>query len=223
LQKKEIMIQIKIFSFNPFQTNTYVLWDESKEAIIIDPSFSTDEEFQYFNNFIKSEGLNLIAAYNTHCHFDHCFGAYYLKKELQMEYTAHQDGVQFTENAAKQASVYGLNIDHIEAPASFIDEGDIIGFGNSELRILNTPGHADGSLCFVSDKDKFVITGDVLFRESIGRTDLPTGNLDVLLESINEKLFKLDGDFIVYPGHGPQSSIAHEQANNPFLHFGEVY
>ncbi len=217
------MIQIKTLAFNPFQTNTYVLWDETKEAIVIDPSFSTNQEYQYFNDFILSENLNLKSAYNTHCHFDHCFGALFLKQDLQMNYAAHKDGIQFTENAAKQASVYGLNIDHIEAPSTFIDEGDKIRFGNSELRILNTPGHADGSLCFVSDKDKFVITGDVLFRESIGRTDLPTGNLDLLLENIHEKLFTLPGDFVVYPGHGPQSSIAHEQANNPFLHFGEVY
>lgn len=217
------MIQIKIFPFNPFQTNAYLLWDETNEAIIIDPSFSTEEEYIYFTSFIKQENLQLKAAYNTHCHFDHCFGAFFLEKHLKMKYAAHEDGIMFTENAAKQASVYGLQIDHIEAPASFIDEGDMIRFGNSELSILNTPGHADGSLCFVSDKDKFVITGDVLFKESIGRTDLPTGNLDILLASINEKLFKLPGDYIVYPGHGPQSSIAHEQANNPFLHVGEVY
>lgn len=217
------MIDIKIFPFNPFQTNTYILWDETKDAIVIDPSFSTDGEYAQFQQFIKSKGLVLKAAYNTHCHFDHCFGAFFLIQDLQMGYAAHKDGIQFTENAARQASVYGLNIDHIDAPSTFIDEGDIIRFGNSELSILNTPGHADGSLCFVSEKDKFVITGDVLFKESIGRTDLPTGDLDVLLASINEKLFKLPGDYVVYPGHGPQSSIAHEQANNPFLHFGEVF
>ncbi len=217
------MIQLKIYPFNPFQTNTYILWDETKEAIVIDPSFSTEDEYQIFQNFIKKESLNLKAAYNTHCHFDHCFGAFFLKEHLNMGYAAHRDGIIFTENAAKQASVYGLQIGEIAPPSLFIDEGDIIKFGESELRILNTSGHADGSLCFVSDKDKIVITGDVLFRESIGRTDLPTGNLDVLLESIHHKLFKLDGDYIVYPGHGPKSTIAHEKANNPFLHFGEVF
>jgi len=217
------MIQIKALPFNPFQTNTYILWDESLEAIVIDPSFSTEKEYQYFNDILKSKNLKLQAIYNTHCHFDHCFGAAFLKNDLNMSYAAHQDGIQFTKNAALQASVYGLNISHIEEPSTFIDQGDRIRFGSSELSILNTPGHADGSLCFVSQKEKFVITGDVLFRESIGRTDLPTGDLDLLLASIHNKLFKLAGDFIVYPGHGPQSSIAHEQANNPFLHFGEVF
>ncbi|OYT17871.1 MAG: MBL fold hydrolase [Bacteroidetes bacterium 4572_77] len=217
------MIQEKTFAFNPFQTNTYLLWDETKEAIVIDPSFSDNSEYQIFIEFIKSQNLQLKAAYNTHCHFDHCFGAVFLQEHMQMPYAAHKDGILFTQNAAKQASVYGLNIDHIEAPSIFIDEGDTISFGNSVLEILNTPGHADGSLCFVSKSDKFVISGDVLFRESIGRTDLPTGNLDMLLASIHEKLFALPGDYIVYPGHGPQSTIAHEQAHNPFLHFGEVH
>ena len=223
MRKTENMIQIKILTFNPFQTNTYVLWDETKEAIIIDSSFSTEQEYETFKSFVDAESLHIKGVYNTHCHFDHCFGAAFLKKHLKLSYAAHKDGIQFTENAALQASIYGLQIDHIEAPTKFIDEGDLIKFGKSELRILNTPGHADGSLCFVSDEDHFVITGDVLFKESIGRTDLPTGNLDLLLASIHEKLFKLPGDFTVYPGHGPKTVLAQEQSQNPFLHFGEVF
>lgn len=217
------MIQVKIFPFNPFQCNAYVLWDESKEAIVIDPSFSNEPEFQVFDQFLKKQDLKLVGAYNTHCHFDHCFGATSLKKYYNMGYSAHKDGVMFTENAARQAAVYGLQIDKIEAPSNHIEENDTIKFGNSELQILFTPGHAAGSLCFVSEAGKFVITGDVLFRESIGRTDLPTGDLDLLLSSINNKLFKLPGDYVAYPGHGPQTTLAHEEANNPFLHFGEMH
>ncbi|MCK5775020.1 MAG: MBL fold metallo-hydrolase [Bacteroidales bacterium] len=217
------MIQIKIFPFNPFQTNTYVLWDETKEAIVVDPSFSSEEEYKIFKDFLENNELKLSAAYNTHCHFDHCFGAAFLKEGFNMPYAAHKDGIQFTENAKNQAAVYGMRIPEIEAPSVFIDEGAVMEFGKSKLSILNTPGHADGSLCFVSEHDEFVITGDVLFRESIGRTDLPTGDLDVLLKSINEKLFNLPDNFVVYPGHGPQSSIGHEKVNNPFLHFGEVH
>jgi len=217
------MIHIKIFPFNPFQCNCYVLWDDSKEAILVDVSFSSEQEYQVVDRLIKAEGLIIKGAYNTHCHFDHCFGAPFLKEYHGLNYAAHKDGIAFTENAARQAAVYGMKIEEILPPQQFIDEGDMIKFGNSALSILNTPGHADGSLCFVSESDKFVITGDVLFRESIGRTDLPTGDLDVLLESIHNKLFKLPGDYVVYPGHGPQSTIAHEQANNPFLHFGEVH
>ena len=217
------MIQVKIFPFNPFQTNTYVLWDDTKEAVVIDPSFSSAEEYQMFQLFLESKHLILKAAYNTHCHFDHCFGAVFLKQDLNMPYAAHRDGIQFTENAANQAAVYGMQIGQIEAPAIFIDEGDAIAFGQSKLSILNTPGHADGSLCFVSEEEAFVISGDVLFRESIGRTDLPTGDLDVLLKSIHEKLFMLPDHYVVYPGHGPQSTIGHEKVNNPFLHFGEIH
>jgi len=217
------MIQINTFPFNPFQCNCYVLWDETNEAILVDVSFSSEAEYNTLNKFLKSKDLNVVGAYNTHCHFDHCFGAPFLKEHHNLDYAAHKDGILFTENAAKQASVYGMKIDEILPPSIFIDEGDTIKFGHSELKILNTPGHADGSLCFVSEKDEFVITGDVLFRESIGRTDLPTGNLDVLLASIHNKLFKLPDNFVVYPGHGPQSTIAHEQTNNPFLHFGEVH
>jgi len=217
------MIQIKIFPFNPFQCNCYVLWDDTKEAIIVDVSFSTDSEFNQLKNFIEQEGLNLKAAYNTHCHFDHCFGAAYLKEQYQLDYAAHKDGVLFTENAVRQASVYGMQISEILPPKIFLDEKDTIEFGNSKLSILNTPGHADGSLCFVSEEGEFVITGDVLFRESIGRTDLPTGNLDLLLDSIHNKLFKLPGNYVAYPGHGPSTTLMHEQAHNPFLHFGEVH
>lgn len=217
------MIQIKIFPFNPFQTNTYVLWDHTKEAIVIDPSFSSIEEYELFQSFLETKNLKLKAAYNTHCHFDHCFGATFLKQKNNMSYAAHQDGIRFIENATQQAAVYGMQIGQIEAPTIFIDERDTIEFGHSKLKILNTPGHADGSLCFVSEEGEFVISGDVLFRESIGRTDLPTGDLDVLLKSINEKLFFLPDNYVVYPGHGPQSSIGHEKINNPFLHFGEIH
>lgn len=217
------MIQIKSFAFNPFQCNCYLLWDETQEAVIVDVSFSNQEEYDQIAQFLEKESLTLKAAYNTHCHFDHCFGAPFLKKYHQLDYAAHKDGIPFAEHAVKQASVYGMQIQDIIPPKIFIDENDTIKFGNSELQILNTPGHADGSLCFVSEQGEFVITGDVLFRESIGRTDLPTGNLDVLLDSIHNKLFKLPGHYIVYPGHGPSSTLAHEEAHNPFLHFGEVH
>lgn len=222
-KKENSMLNIKTFAFNPFQTNTYILSDDSGEAIVIDPSFSDEYEEQKFDNYLISNNLKLVGAYNTHLHFDHCFGARYLKQKYNLDYAAHPDGLRFVEGAARQASVYGIQIPEIEIPALTITEKDTIKFGESELRILNTPGHAAGSLCFVSDSQRFVITGDVLFRESIGRTDLPTGNLDTLLESIHTKLFTLDGDYKVYPGHGPATSIAEEIAGNPFLKFGEIH
>ncbi len=217
------MIKIKSFAFNPFQTNTYILSDNSGEAIVIDPAFAQSFEEDEFDNYLKQNNLKLVGAYNTHLHFDHCFGARYVKQQYGISYAAHPAGLRFIQGAAKQASVYGIQIPEIEIPAIEITENDTIKFGNNELRILNTPGHAAGSLCFVSDNERFVITGDVLFRESIGRTDLPTGNLDLLLESIHNKLFTLDGDFKVYPGHGPSTTIAEEIIGNPFLKFGEIH
>lgn len=217
------MLKIKSFAFNPFQTNTYILSDESGEAVVIDPSFAQTQEEQLFDEYLTKNNLKLVGAYNTHLHFDHCFGAGYLKKKYDLGYAAHPAGIQFINGAARQASVYGLQISEIEAPSMEITENDTIKFGNSELRILDTPGHANGSLCFVSDSDRIVITGDVLFRESIGRTDLPTGDLDLLLDSIHNKLFVLDGDFKVYPGHGPSTTIAEEISGNPFLKFGEIH
>lgn len=217
------MLKIKSFAFNPFQTNTYVLSDESGEAIVIDPAFVDKNEQEEFDNYLSINNLKLVAAFNTHLHFDHCFGAGYIKNKYGLGYAAHPSGIQFVKGAKKQAAFYGVQIPEIEAPSINITENDIIKFGNSELQILYTPGHADGSLCFVSHSDHFVISGDVLFRESIGRTDLPTGDLDLLLDSIHNKLFTLDGDYKVYPGHGPSTTIAEEISGNPFLKFGEIH
>jgi len=217
------MINIQSFAFNPFQTNTYILSDESKSAIVIDPSFALPHEQKQFDDYIADHDLKLVAAYNTHLHFDHCLGVNHLKTKYNLGYSANYKGLQFIKGAARQAAIYGLQIPEIEVPSNELTDKDLIIFGESKLRILSTPGHADGSLCFVSDSDHFVITGDVLFRESIGRTDLPTGDLDILLESIHTKLFTLDGSYIVYPGHGPRTTIAEEISGNPFLKFGEIH
>jgi len=217
------MLKIQAFAYNPFQTNTYILSDTNGDAIVIDSSFAQAKERQHFDNYLEENNLKLVGAYNTHLHFDHCLGLGHIKQKYGLGYAAHPAGIQFIKGAAKQAAVYGVQIPEIDTPSQDITENDTIKFGNSELRILNTPGHADGSLCFVSDSDHFVITGDVLFRESIGRTDLPTGDLDLLLESIHKQLFALDGDFKVYPGHGPSTTIAEEISGNPFLKFGEIH
>lgn len=217
------MLNIQSFPFNPFQTNTYIISDENKNAVVIDPSFVHPHEREVFDNYIQKNELKLVGAYNTHLHFDHCLGTQYIKDKYGLEYAAHKDGLLFLESAIKQAAFYGLDITGVYPPASYLTEGSLIKHGDIELRIIYTPGHADGSVCFVSDSDKFVITGDVLFRESIGRTDLPTGDLDLLLGSIHNKLFKLDGAYRVYPGHGPSTTIAEEITGNPFLKFGEIH
>ena len=121
------------------------------------------------------------------------------------------------ETAVAFGGVFGLDLKNLIVPNDYVEEGDILAFGNSSIEVLYTPGHADGSICLVNHSDKYVISGDVLFRDSIGRTDLPTGNFDVLFASITQKLFTLPDDYTVYPGHGPETSIGYEKLNNPFL------
>jgi glyoxylase-like metal-dependent hydrolase (beta-lactamase superfamily II) len=131
----------------------------------------------------------------------------------------HKGGLPFFEKGHEQARVYGFSIKKTIQPEKFINDNDLVTFGNSELNVVYTPGHADGSICFINHTQKFVITGDVLFRDSIGRTDFPTGDFDLLMESIHNRLFTLGEDYTVYPGHGPETSIGYEKMNNPFIRF----
>lgn len=217
------MIQIQALPYNPFQCNCYVVWDtDTLEAVVIDPSCAERREFEHFDAFIAQRGLQVKAVYNTHLHFDHCLGLAHMKEVYDLGYAADKAGLLFLDTAAQQAAAYGVQVAAIAPPDTFIEEGDSFMVGAAKFEMLSAPGHADGSLCFVCKEENIAITGDVLFRESIGRTDLPTGDLDLLLENIHKKLFTLDGGCKVYPGHGPATTIAHEQTHNPFLRFGEV-
>jgi glyoxylase-like metal-dependent hydrolase (beta-lactamase superfamily II) len=213
------MITIEKFVFNGFGENTYLLYDETKECIIIDPGCYTEPEKRGFAEFIDQNGLKPVKLIYTHCHVDHVLGNNFIVETYGLKPVIHKAALPFLENAHQQARVYGFEIEEAIQGENFLEEGDVIKFGNSELKIVYTPGHADGSVCFISQADRFVITGDVLFRDSIGRTDFPTGNFDVLMKSIHEKLFTLDDDFTVYSGHGPETSIGYEKINNPFVKF----
>ncbi|MCX6232521.1 MAG: MBL fold metallo-hydrolase [Bacteroidetes bacterium] len=211
------MINIKKFVFNAFQVNTYVLYDETKACVIIDPANYDGFEDKALKDFIEKENLNVKAQLYTHCHIDHVLGSAFVGKTYNVGMSIHEASRGFLEKASSQANVYGFNLKETAKVDHIIKEGDNIIFGNSEMEVVYTPGHADGSVCFINHAQKFVITGDVLFYESIGRSDLPTGNLDLLFESITKKLFTLDDNYTVYPGHGPETSIGHEKVNNPFL------
>ncbi|MBI9036572.1 MAG: MBL fold metallo-hydrolase [Bacteroidales bacterium] len=211
------MINIKKFVFNPFQVNTYVLWDETKECIIIDAACYEDFEKSELIDFIKTNGLNPVMQINTHCHIDHVLGNNAIFENFKILPTIHKAGEIFYSSAHKQALNYGFKADELYETDKFCVEGDIIKFGNSTLEILYTPGHADGSICLVSKDQKFVIVGDVLFHDSIGRTDFPTGNHNLLINNIKNKLFTLGDDFTVYTGHGPETNIGYERVNNPYL------
>ena len=211
------MINIKKFVFNPFQVNTFVLWDETKECIIIDAACYEEYEKSELIDFIKNTGLYLVKQINTHCHVDHVLGNNFIFENFNILPIIHKDGNVFYSSAHKQALSYGFQTDKLYETDKFCEDGDIITFGNSMLEILYTPGHADGSICLVSKDQKFVIVGDVLFQDSIGRTDFPTGNHNLLINNIKTKLFTLGDDFTVYTGHGPETNIGYEKANNPYL------
>jgi len=214
------MITIKKFAFNPFQINTYVIFDETGECIIIDPGMQGDAEETEITEYIKTNNLTPVMLLLTHAHIDHIVGVGFIADKYNLKLTAHEDCVPFLVGAEAHASAYGLTMDYVKKIDDFIDEDFKLKFGNSELKVLFTPGHANGSLCFYSPSDSFVITGDVLFNQSIGRTDLKTGNYDLLQNSIWEKLFTLPDDTVVYPGHGPETGIGFEKVNNPFVAIG---
>jgi len=211
------MVTIRPFIFNSFGVNTYVLYDESRECIIIDPACQYHDEEDQLSGFIGANNLKPVRLVNTHTHFDHILGNSYISEKYNLFPETHAGAVIFLETAHQAGAAFGVLIEKVIFPVSFLNDGDTVKFGNSSLKVLYTPGHAAGSICLVSDADSFVITGDVLFRESIGRTDLPTGDLDLLLVSIREKLFTLPDSFKVYPGHGPTTSIGFERRNNPFM------
>ncbi|MBC8489440.1 MAG: MBL fold metallo-hydrolase [Bacteroidetes bacterium] len=213
------MITIEKFAFNPFQVNTYILSDETKECVIIDPGCYEPSEEKMLSQYIASKNLKPVKLLYTHCHVDHIFGTNYIARTYGLKPVIHKAGLPFHTNGHEHARMYGFEIEPVIEPVDFIEDGDIIKFGNSELKVVYTPGHADGSICFINYPQKFIITGDVLFRDSIGRTDFPTGNFDILIESIHNKLFILDDDFTVYSGHGPETSIGYEKVNNPYARF----
>lgn len=211
------MVSIKIFVFNSFAVNSFVLYDETRECIIIDPGCHAEAEKLQLSAFIDDNKLKPVAMINTHFHVDHILGNHFVCSRYDLKPTGHANGSMFWRTAREFGSVFNLKIDEIAPTGIFVAEGDLITFGNSEFEVRYTPGHADGSICLINHAQKFVIAGDVLFYGSIGRTDLPTGDFDILMESIRTKLFVLDDDYTVYPGHGPKTTIGYEKRNNPFI------
>lgn len=211
------MITIQRFVFNEFQTNTYVLHDQTRECIIVDAACNSIAQWEELNTYIKNNNLIIKEMVQTHCHTDHLLGCHYVTDNYGIGYRIHSKGQFFLGFASDFGKAYQINVGKIYDPIGFIEEGNTLAVGHSKLEVLYTPGHAEGSLCFYSPSEGFVISGDVLFKESIGRTDLPTGNYNTLKESIEKKLFSLPESTLVYPGHGPATTIGHEKLNNPFL------
>jgi len=211
------MISIKIFTFNAFQENTYLLYDETGEAIVIDPGCYSKEEQKALSGFISENNLKLKLLVNTHCHIDHIFGNYYVKQKYGVDLVCHEKEEVNLRSAKLFGQPFGFSdVDETEAE-QYIEEGEEIRFGNSVLEVLFVPGHSPGHIALLENAQKVCFSGDVLFRNSIGRTDLPGGDYQEILRSIRNKLFVLDDDIAVYPGHGPSTTIGHEKKHNPFL------
>ena len=211
------MITIKTLIFNAFQENTYVLSDETGKCVIVDAGCESDAEFDKLTKYISSNNLIPGRLLLTHGHFDHVLGVAKLCAHYQIKVEAHNQDIDLIKRATEYGVVFGFNVTPVPEISLFLEEGIAVNFGNSKLAVFHVPGHSKGSVAFYSEVDKFVITGDVLFKGSIGRTDLPGGDYDAIMKSISTKLLTLPDDTTVFPGHGPSSTIGIEKKSNPFL------
>jgi glyoxylase-like metal-dependent hydrolase (beta-lactamase superfamily II) len=212
------MIKIQSFTFNGFKENTYVLFDESKKCIIIDPGCYEQNEKLELERFIVDNELEPVKLINTHCHIDHVLGNRFVAEKWSLDLEMHELDLPTLHSVKDYCQLYGFhNYEESPEPSTFLKEGDKMHFGNSSLDVLFTPGHAPGHIVLYSNEQHFVIGGDVLFQMSIGRTDLPGGDYDTLINSIKDKLLPLDEQTKVYSGHGPSTTIGYEKTNNPFL------
>lgn len=212
------MIYVKVFEFNPIAENTYLLYDETKEAVLIDCGCIGLNEERILSDFIVQNELLLKRLLCTHLHFDHVIGNGFIYKKYGIKPEAHQKDVEILPSIREQVKSMGFpySFDFVDIE-NFLIGNETITFGHSQLTTLLVPGHSPGSLAFYSAKDNFVIVGDALFNGSIGRTDLWGGNYDVLIAAIKDKILTLPDETIVYPGHGLSTTVFNEKMNNPFL------
>ena len=208
---------VDVITFNDFAENTYILSDDSKECAIVDPGCFTQDERDHLDRFISERGLKPTLLINTHAHLDHVFGVNHVHATYNLPLHLHKGEMRLLEAGPQIAKMYGIDLEPNRAPVNFIEEGEQIGFGNTTLEIVLTPGHSPASVCFFHRDTRQLIAGDVLFQGSIGRTDLPGGDYDTLIGSITDQLFPLGDDVFVYPGHGPATTIEVERKTNPFL------
>jgi hydroxyacylglutathione hydrolase len=211
------MASIQPFVNNPYQENTYILYDETGECVIIDPGMETGREQNAIVNFIREKQLKPVLLLNTHCHIDHVLGNKFIFDQYGLKPKFHEGELPLLEAVIAYAPSMGFRYDPSPVPDEFLAEKGSIFFGNTELKLIFAPGHSPAHLCFYDVKNNLLVGGDVLFRGSIGRTDLPGGNFTQLIDNIEQRLFALPDDCIVYPGHGPETTIGYEKQTNPFL------
>jgi glyoxylase-like metal-dependent hydrolase (beta-lactamase superfamily II) len=212
-------MKIKIFTVNPFQMNCYIYYDDlTREGIIIDPGAYDKHEEDEITEYIKKNNIKLKYIINTHGHIDHVLGNRFAKQAFGCPLLIHKDDLFLLENAKAHGLIFGVDIDDVPLPDKFITEDLIIKLNKTEIKFIHTPGHSPGGVCVVDHINKNIFCGDTIFSESIGRTDLPGGNIDILLDSIKNKLFRQCGDdYTLYPGHMEETTIGLEKKHNPFL------
>lgn len=211
------MLTVKAFSFNPVEENTYILYNEKKQCCIIDPGCYFPEEKEELREFIGENALKPALLLNTHCHLDHVFGNKFVHDTWGLLLHIHEKEKPMLDLAPASGQIWQLPFDNYKGELVYIKEGSAIKIGDDELEIRFTPGHSPGHVIFYDETDGFAISGDVLFNGSIGRTDLPGGDLDVLMNSIQTQLFTLPDKTKIYSGHGPVTTIGFEKMNNPFV------
>lgn len=212
------MLNVARFTFNPFQENTYLVYDETGAGVILDPGCWQQSEKDELLAFIQDHQIRVERLINTHCHIDHILGNQFIAEMFGLPLEIHRGELPVLEAGPNVAAMFGISYTEISPlPGRYIEDGDLIAFGQSELLAILGPGHSPASLCFFSKEDRLLLAGDVLFQGSIGRTDLPGGNYDTLIRSIRERVFPLGDDVVVYPGHGPETTVGVERKTNPFL------
>lgn len=203
--------------FNPLQENTYVVWDESGEAVIIDAGNSSEQELEALRKFVAEHSLKVVMAVNTHGHFDHLLGVAAVCEEWGVPFALSSKDEFLLRQASVHAELFGVRSGDLKEIDLDLDKEESIRFGESELKIIKTPGHTPGHVCLYSPEHKILFTGDTLFRESIGRTDLPGGDYSWIMRSIIDNILPLGDEVKIYPGHGDMSDLGHESMYNPFI------
>ena len=210
-------LQVHSITFNPFEENTYFIIAPNQECIIIDPGCFDERERKEFTDFILDNKLKPVRLINTHCHIDHILGNAFVAQTYNLGLEIHEGERPVLQAGMTIAGIYGIPYTPSPDPVSYLEEGNEVILDGVTMKVLFTPGHSPASICLYNESDKWVIGGDVLFYESIGRTDLPGGDFNTLINSIRTQLFTLPEDVVVYPGHGQETRIGFEKMFNPFL------
>lgn len=211
-------MNIAALVFNPVQENTYVLWDATNECVVVDAGCSNERENDMLEGFITQRGLTPVMAINTHGHFDHAMGVEFVRRRYGIPFAMSSRDVFLLEGAKEGSVIYGMKIGAMPTSIDIdLDEVEELSFGDTTLRVIKTPGHTPGHVSLYDADAKQLLTGDTLFRESIGRTDLPGGDYVALMNSITKSILPLGDEVVVYPGHSEDTTIGHETLYNPFV------